>query len=593
MDAALQVKIGADTAELQKELVLAQNNLRKFEAELKKATTAGEVDYLTKSIGLLKTQISRLQSTSAPAFASITKSKTNFLELGRVLQDLPFGFQGIQNNLTQLVPAAGLAGLAFSALVSAITFAQTGFANWTRGMGGSSEALKAQKKAVEDAKEEQESYNKSINDAKSSAIATGAALQGYVNIAKDSSKSLAERNTALKEANKILGEHGQLLTLVNVGTKEVTEQVENFTRALVAQNLVSKFSDRIGDLIIKQRELRKELGANAGEVKKFASEAGGLQGNDARDVLDVQKDLIAAQQKYNSTLTNYNFIGGQIKSTYKDLNETQSESVGLMSKLGTKQTEKEANAMKKAAAEAKKLVEQRQKLLESIRLFNLANQKNQFAGDPGAALPYTPVSPAGGQGLTIPSRDFGLEKGLDSSSIILAQQEQLAGQNAYNEALARTNELAGSLSPIFESVFSSIAQGQNVFQSMGNAIKGLIAKLAAAAAAAFALSIITGGIGGKIVGGGQVGGFANFFKQFSGFKFNAAGGIFDGPTVIGRHVFGEAGPEALIPLDRLAEMMGNTAGPGGGGDQTGRFVVSGTDLVLVLERAQRSNGRRY
>src|SRR6478735_5847807 len=79
----------------------------------------------------LKQVQAQLVKTEQTATKVTQKTSTNFTGLNRVIQDLPFGFIAISNNLEQLLPAAGALGLAFSAIVSAVTFASTGFRNWT------------------------------------------------------------------------------------------------------------------------------------------------------------------------------------------------------------------------------------------------------------------------------------------------------------------------------------------------------------------------------------------------------------------------------------------------------------------------------
>ena len=59
----------------------------------------------------------------------------------------------------------------------------------------------------------------------------------------------------------------------------------------------------------------------------------------------------------------------------------------------------------------------------------------------------------------------------------------------------------------------------------------------------------------------------------------ADGGIVTGPTL---GLVGEAGAEAIIPLDRLDSMMGG---------QKGEFVLRGQDLVVAMERAQNFRSR--
>jgi hypothetical protein len=95
---------------------------------------------------------------------AVGKTGKDFTNFGRVLQDLPYGFQGVQNNLTQLIPSVGALGLAFTALVSAVTFIQVGFGAWTRGMGGASSAANEHTAALRKAQEALRDYVDSLDD---------------------------------------------------------------------------------------------------------------------------------------------------------------------------------------------------------------------------------------------------------------------------------------------------------------------------------------------------------------------------------------------------------------------------------------------
>ena len=129
MEARLKAILEMESGQMQKELVAASNNLKKFERELAKATDTNHITYLQRSIGMLKADIDRMTvaaNGSARAMGAVgnamKSSQMNSQNFARVIQDLPFGFMGSQNNLTQLIPGIGAAGLAFSALTAAITF---------------------------------------------------------------------------------------------------------------------------------------------------------------------------------------------------------------------------------------------------------------------------------------------------------------------------------------------------------------------------------------------------------------------------------------------------------------------------------------
>jgi len=122
---------------------------------------------LTKDLKGADAQIKTFEKSAnaslAKAGTAAGKTGKDFTGLSRVIQDLPFGFIGIQNNLTQLLPAAGALGLGISVLVAAVTFAQTGFANWTRG-------LVSTKKAIDSAKLSGDEYVGTLNQVAAAAL---------------------------------------------------------------------------------------------------------------------------------------------------------------------------------------------------------------------------------------------------------------------------------------------------------------------------------------------------------------------------------------------------------------------------------------
>jgi len=130
------------------------------------------------------TSLDGVSVASGKAGGATKKLGTDFTGMSRVIQDLPFGFMAIQNNLTQLLPAAGAAGLAFSALMAGIQFAQVGLTYWTRGIKESDEALQSSTKSVTD-------FNVKLVDAKTNFQSARAGV-----LSKDE---------ALKKYNETLG----------------------------------------------------------------------------------------------------------------------------------------------------------------------------------------------------------------------------------------------------------------------------------------------------------------------------------------------------------------------------------------------------
>ena len=135
-------------------------------------------------------------------------------------------------------------------------------------------------------------------------------------------------------------------------------------------------------------------------------------------------------------------------------------------------------------------------------------------------------------------------------------------------------------------------------ESMGRMLKDMIVQFLAAATAAFLLAVAIrfalGGIGpgGFDIASGlaSIGNFKDIFgtmQMAGGFMPNipmlAEGGVVTGPTLA---MIGEgAQSEAVIPLDRLHEFGG-----GGKVEVVGR--ISGADILLSNERAQRNRTRQ-
>jgi hypothetical protein len=121
--------------------------------------------------------LAQTAAASAKMGGSLDAAGNTVTNFGRVLQDLPFGFIGIQNNLNPLVESfqrlkaqsgstgsalsaiasslmgAGGIGLALSAVTAAVTFATVGFSAWERVMGKTktttTDTAEAAKKAQE------------------------------------------------------------------------------------------------------------------------------------------------------------------------------------------------------------------------------------------------------------------------------------------------------------------------------------------------------------------------------------------------------------------------------------------------------------
>jgi len=197
-----------------------------------------------------------------------------------------------------------------------------------------------------------------------------------------------------------------------------------------------------------------------------------------------------------------------------------------------------------------------------------------------------------------------LEKGAKEHARI--QQEiwkSNAATRAYkkenSEAAVTVRELSRTIGTGLMHAFESALSGtQSFVQAMGQFLLQLIEKILAAAAAAAILAVLL-----SATGFGSGVSFASLFGQLSGFGtlvggsptgggsgapgHYATGGIFTKPTV---GLFGEAGPEAIVTPKHLAEFA-NVNAQGGDNPGTLTMKLQGSDMLLFLDRANKTKGR--
>jgi hypothetical protein len=385
------VPVAIDLKQISAELTLAENDLRAFTAELKSATNTQDVIRLQNSIGLLKTKIGDLKGALGAADSGLKKvaGQTNSAayavsNLGRIVSDSAYGFIGIANNITPFIDSlaaakkeaaatgqslgknlisslSGPAGLslAFAAVTTAITFAQIGFSAWSR-------SAQKTKDTVDEIKKAQQEFAKSLDSAKASALSSGIALQNYVDVAKNSTLPIEQRNEALKKANDILGEHGKVLTLTSIATAEGTREIQLYTDALIAQAVAAKYTDQVATAKIDEIRLKKELTAaqnklniaqaeqaRVSKVISDAARAGAIIGSLGADANRKYADALSVVNTIQLKLTNTQNL---ITSSIKEAKKATEDATAAFGELGTKAktTSKDVETLPEALAKFNK-----------------------------------------------------------------------------------------------------------------------------------------------------------------------------------------------------------------------------------------------
>jgi len=522
----------------------------------------GDASGLTASVGQANKALGSVKVNSNQAKNAITS-------LSRVAQDAPFGFIAIQNNLDAVIQSfsqsgisakqfalalagpAGL-GLAFSVLTSQLTVNVQKY-------GSFSAALGALLGDFTDAKLAQLELNKALRDGVGAAQSEINTIQNLLSIARDKTLSTQAQQQAIDKLNKEYDKYLPKLTRENIDTQKVTDSVNNLSASLLKQAKIKGLQELITKEYQKQAEI---IGGDLEDSLGFWDRLGVAIKSGGNIALQTQGNIVKGAQRQFEALT-------KSEQRIKNFNDVLRGLLVDEAQTGTLFAD---NVDKKL----KEKVEKRKKELRNAFVTN--NLANTDIPDP--------VNSFTGAGL------FGKQDKPKWLIDLIAfsdeaknKQQQLA-ESAKRTASIITDTLGGA----FQNLFSDIISGsQNAFQSFASAIAQVITKLVAAALTAAVLAAIIGAAtGGANFGGGAASftsGFKGLFSTLSGLPKFANGGIVTGPTI---GLVGEAGREAIIPLDRIGEVLGSV-----GGAQS-VFVtgqLSGETIYLQQQRTANRRGR--
>ncbi|WPU24516.1 phage tail tape measure protein [Cedecea neteri] len=195
-----------------------------------------------------------------------------------------------------------------------------------------------------------------------------------------------------------------------------------------------------------------------------------------------------------------------------------------------------------------------------------------------------------------------------SQDKLAAEQDYSAGfrrgtQNWIDSARDANSQMAGFTTRLFDGMTDSLADfvvsGKLNFSSFAASVISDLARIAARVAVSSALQGVVGAAGSAFFGGGS-GSFTPsgaYSNAAAGIQFNAKGGVYDSPSLSaysndvydspqmfafakGAGVFGEAGPEAIMPLTRAANGDLGVRAVGDGNSST-QAVGSGAPQVYI------------
>jgi hypothetical protein len=186
---------------------------------------------------------------------AVKKSNQQWTNLALVIQDLPYGFRGIQNNLPALIGGfAGVTGGIYFAVSAVIAF----FTAYDNGAFGAKKSTDAWAESVKKANDE---LKASLDYSNTSTQK----LKGLISIGNDYTQSEETRVKILKEVKDELGKVNKIEAdkIKNMG--DATMAVGAYTEAIKAQNIAEITGKRLAELEIQQLKDRAVVLASSGK----------------------------------------------------------------------------------------------------------------------------------------------------------------------------------------------------------------------------------------------------------------------------------------------------------------------------------------
>jgi len=566
----IEIPIGAPLGQLDKDLKGANAKLNQFAAEAAKTSAAlgGSVTQGAKSAGFA------LQN------------------LGRVAQDAPFGFIGIQNNIAPLLESfqklkqeSGSTGGALKALasslvgggglllaVSLVTSALTVLAQNPEKVAG---ALNYLSGVVDNTTAAQKKYNEALFEAQGGAKLEISTLESLIGIAKNETLSRNARLEAVKKLKAEYPEQLNFLTLETAKSKEAAKAIDLLSDSLLRKARIQAAEKLLGEAFVKQLQATtKTATEQASTFSKVVGVALGLAGI---------KNLVVLQDGINNQTKAFKEAGSEIDTYTKILDKLRIEEAKTGNLFDDKQGK--GSSLKDLTKELKaaKLDNYLQGLDVAFRLAGqgLEAFKNAFPKDTKKTFASLTDKPL-----------IDLTKLLDTKSFI----PNNLGEQLYTPfQILQDNiqfDLLPQLGTSFKTFFDDLLMNGNFsFAALGQAIKNTFLSVLASEAAQGVLNLL-GSKGGKTEkGGGLLAGIAGVLGI--GGKSAAKGATGGALLPILAGVAAIAGIASLFkkkqqaPIPQASSTISTSAAGSAQDFGGGRviFEISGTNLIGVLNRA--------
>lgn len=542
---------------------------------------------------LKKVASSALQTGSTVAKGS-NQAANALTNLGRIAQDAPFGFIGIQNNLNPLLESfqrlkaeTGSTGNALKSLAGsligpaglglALSVASgliLAFGDKLMGASNATKSLDASQKALSD------TLSKNLGQAKAE-VTTMGILSGIIN---DTAKSTEDRAEALKQLKAEYPGYEALQKVDINDTAALARVTDILTAAIMRKARVEAYSSLIAAEEAKQTKIALETDKQRADRLGFLSKAIKDYALPLMKLVDPTNANIVATQLQVGAL---NEAGKEFDGNAKFIDKLKASLTAVTAEqiknkdatiLGGAATKTKTESVKKLTAAQLAQLALEKRMAEGRAKFQAIRGGQAATGNVQTDTSFNAVGP--NQGMI--DRTLAVQK---------ATQAQLGYANALR-LTAINEEQAANITNVAMSAFTSLGnamlQGQDIGEALSNTFKRLIVDLTAMVARALLfkaiMTALTGGTSMGFKAGATIGKLLG-----GGMPFARDGGVFSGPQSGYPAIL--HGTEAVLNPKQFKNLTSNMMnfgamrGMGQSQPSSGQVVLRGQDLVLALDRA--------
>ena len=569
-------------------------------------TTSKEAQAQLKQLG---NEIDKTADKMTKTGDSVKKSNQQMMNLALVLQDLPYGFRGIQNNLPALVNGiAGMTGVIYLAASAVIAL----YTAYDMGAFKSKAATEAAKARTEQLKKEKDATDSLYRSTANEAVQ----VSSLIAVIKNETESRNRKFSALEQLKKISPEIFNGLVLEKnavIGLDKAYNKYIDSLRTIITV----KIKQAELEAIIEKR-LKAEGVTLSQQEKDLQATGKALNANRIARATDQQQRKESIDQQVKESKSQV-LINGLKKEEQDILRQIQSLSGGVkvttvQDKEGIAKTKKDIKDYQDSLKKTEKLMSEMRKraalgLLapvspipdsfeqdiknaekeEQDRLaFQIRNQAERSKKTLALIKEQyqTEVNEAEGSYEKIKIAQDNMAASLQEAFMndtlinedrhkafidLTSKQTKAALDNA-NQLMAQTVQIGigimNALGPAFDLL---LEKGADIGEVLSRAFQDIIKKLTKVAITAAIAVAIMSLIPGLIQPGKAVATFGNL----------VSGGMGMGSALFGGG--GGAGVDATKATNSI-----NTIQPNPSANNNGQFVLKGTDLVLALNRSEKS-----